>query len=311
MSLSSQQAWIMAARPQTLPAAAAPVIVGCGVALALGLFAPAVALAALGGAVCIQIGTNLANDYYDAQQGADTPDREGFTRVTAAGLIAPAAVYRAMIGSFGLAAILGVVLVYVGGWPIVVIGVASIAAGIGYTGGPYPLGYHGLGDLFVFVFFGIVAVAGTVYVQAMAPVAGSMPVLPPEDTIPLIAIVTGTPIGALATAILVINNLRDRREDAVTGKRTLAVRFGRRFAVIEFVALLLSAYLVIIGLVVWESTTFWVGLPVVTLPWAVKLIMTVRVGTDGVVLNPALESMGRLLGVFSLLLAVGLAFGGG
>ena len=301
----------MAARPQTLPAAAAPVIVGCGVAVALELFAPAVALAALGGAVLIQIGTNLANDYYDAQQGADTPDREGFARVTATGLIAPEAVYRAMIGTFALATMLGVVLVYVGGWPIVVIGLASIAAGIGYTGGPYPLGYHGLGELFVFVFFGLVAVVGTVYVQAMAPLAGSMPMLPPGDTIPLIAIVAGVPVGALSTAILVINNLRDRREDAVTGKRTLAVRFGHRFAVFEFTALVLGAYLVVIGLAVWQSTTVWMGLPLLSLPWALRLIATVRVGTDGVALNPALESMGRLLAVFSLLLAIGIAVGGG
>jgi 1,4-dihydroxy-2-naphthoate octaprenyltransferase len=311
MSVSKHRAWIMAARPQTLPAAAAPVLVGCGVAIALGLFAPAVALAALGGAVLIQVGTNLANDYYDAQQGADTPDREGFTRVTAGGLIAPAVVYRAMIATFGLATMLGVVLVYVGGWPIVIIGLASIAAGIGYTGGPYPLGYHGLGELFVFVFFGLVAVVGTVYVQAMAPSAGGMPMLPPEGTIPLLAVVAGVPVGALSTAILVINNHRDRREDAVTGKRTLAVRFGRRFAVLEFAALVLGAYLVVIGLAVWQSDTLWMALPLVSLPWALQLIATVREGTDGEVLNPALESMGRLLAAFSLLLAIGIAIGGG
>jgi len=287
------------------------VLVGCGVAIALGLFAPAVALAALGGAVLIQVGTNLANDYYDAQQGADTPDREGFTRVTAGGLIAPAVVYRAMIATFGLATMLGVVLVYVGGWPIVIIGLASIAAGIGYTGGPYPLGYHGLGELFVFVFFGLVAVVGTVYVQAMAPSAGGMPMLPPEGMIPLLAVVAGVPVGALSTAILVINNHRDRREDAVTGKRTLAVRFGRRFAVLEFAALVLGAYLVVIGLAVWQSDTLWMALPLVSLPWALQLIATVRQGTDGEVLNPALESMGRLLAAFSLLLAIGIAIGGG
>jgi 1,4-dihydroxy-2-naphthoate octaprenyltransferase len=311
MAVASPRAWVMAARPQTLPAAVAPVVVGCGVALALGVFAPAIASAALGGAVLIQVGTNLANDYYDARQGADTPDREGFTRVTAAGLIAPAAVRRAMAVCFALATLVGVVLVYVGGWPIVVIGLASIAAGIGYTGGPYPLGYHGLGDVFVFVFFGLVAVAGTVYVQAVAPLAGSMPILPPPGTVPTIAVIAGVPVGALATAVLVINNIRDRREDAATGKRTLAVRLGRRFAVAEFVGLVGGAYLVVLAVALWPPVSLWVALPVLSLPWAIRLIGTVRAGTDGAVLNPALEAMGRLLAGFSVLLAVGLAVGGG
>lgn len=310
MSVGTPRAWVMAARPQTLPAAVAPVIVGCGVAIGLGVFAPAIAAAALGGAVLIQIGTNLANDYYDARHGADTPDREGFTRVTAAGLIAPAAVRRGMIVCFGLALLVGVVLVYVGGWPIVVIGLASIAAGVGYTGGPYPLGYHGLGDVFVFIFFGLVAVTGTVYVQAVAPLAGSMPLLPPPGTVPPVAVIAGVPVGALATAILVINNIRDRREDAVTGKRTLAVRLGRRVAVAEFIGLVVTAYVVVLALALWPSMSLWVGLPLVSLPWAVRVIETVRMSSAGAVLNPALEAMGRVLAGFSILLAVGLVLGG-
>jgi 1,4-dihydroxy-2-naphthoate octaprenyltransferase len=301
----------MAARPQTLPAAVAPVIVGCGVAVALGVFTPAIAAAALGGAVLIQIGTNLANDYYDARRGADTPDREGFTRVTATGLIAPAAVRRAMIACFALALLVGLVLVYVGGWPIVIIGLASIAAGVGYTGGPYPLGYHGLGDVFVFIFFGLVAVTGTVYVQAVAPLAGSMPVFPPQGTVPPIAVIAGVPVGTLATAVLVINNIRDRREDATTGKRTLAVRYGRRVARAEFTLLVVGAYLVVIALALWPPMSLWVGLPLLSLPWALRLIGTVRTGTDGAVLNPALETMGMLLAGFSVLFALGLAIGGG
>jgi 1,4-dihydroxy-2-naphtoate prenyltransferase (EC 2.5.1.-) len=311
MAVSRSRAWLMAARPQTLPAAVAPVIVGCGVAIALEVFTPAIAAAALGGAVLIQIGTNLANDYYDARRGADTPDREGFTRVTATGLIAPTAVRRAMLACFGLSMLVGVILVYVGGWPIVIIGLASIAAGIGYTGGPYPLGYHGLGDVFVFVFFGLVAVTGTVYVQAVAPLAGSMPIVPPSGTIPPIAIVAGVPVGALATAVLVINNIRDRREDAVTGKRTLAVRLGRGFAVAEFAGLVVGAYVVVLAVALWPPASPVVALPLLSLPWALRLIGTVRKGTDGAVLNPALEAMGRLLAAFSVLLAVGLAVGGG
>jgi len=177
--VTRRRAWVIAARPQTLPAAAAPVAVGVGLALGDGVFAPLPALAALVGASLIQIGTNFANDYYDAVNGADTDDREGFTRVVASGLIEPRAVKRAMWLAFAAAVAVGTYLVAVGGVPILVVGVVSVAAGIAYTGGPYPLGYHGLGDLFVFVFFGVVAVAGTYYVQAAALVGGAVPVTPP------------------------------------------------------------------------------------------------------------------------------------
>jgi 1,4-dihydroxy-2-naphtoate prenyltransferase (EC 2.5.1.-) len=169
--ISRARAWVVAARPQTLPAAAAPVVVGTGLAVHDGVFAPLPALAALLGALLIQVGTNLANDYFDAVNGADTDDSEGFTRVTQAGLIPPEQVRAATAATFGAAVLVGSYLVYVGGLPILVIGLASIASGVAYTGGPYPLGYHGLGDLFVFVFFGLVAVTGTYYVQAVQVLA--------------------------------------------------------------------------------------------------------------------------------------------
>ncbi|MDT8370278.1 MAG: 1,4-dihydroxy-2-naphthoate polyprenyltransferase [Longimicrobiales bacterium] len=204
--------WVLAARPKTLPAAAAPVLVGTALAAYRGAFAPFPALAALAGALLIQIATNFANDYFDFVKGADTETRVGPTRVTQAGLLSPAAVRNAMIAALAAALGVGVYLVGVGGWPIVWIGVASLVCAVAYTGGPYPLAYHGLGDLFVFIFFGLIAVAGTVYVQAGH--------FPPE------AWLAGAGIGAMSTAILVVNNLRDLDTDARAGKRTMAVRLG-------------------------------------------------------------------------------------
>ena len=304
--VSRRRAWLIAARPQTLPAAAAPVIVGVGLAVETGVFAPLPALAALVGAALIQIGTNFANDYYDAIQGADTDDREGFTRVVASGLIEPNEVKRAMWATFGAAILVGSFLVYVGGVPILVVGLASVAAGIAYTGGPYPLGYHGLGDLFVFVFFGLIAVTGTYYVQAAALVGGAVPVWPPAGTITRAAIVASLPVAALSTNILVVNNVRDREEDAKTGKRTLAVRFGYGLSRAQYVGLLALAY----------AAPFWfyangyglaVLLPLATLPLAVGVAETVLTETGGEALNPALESTGKLLAAYAVAFAVGLA----
>ena len=306
IDVSRRRAWVIAARPQTLPAAAAPVIVGVGLAVETGVFAPLPALAALVGAALIQIGTNFANDYYDAIQGADTDDREGFTRVVASGLIEPNEVKRAMWATFGAAILVGSFLVYVGGVPILVVGLASVAAGIAYTGGPYPLGYHGLGDLFVFVFFGLIAVTGTYYVQAAALVGGAVPVWPPAGTITRAAIVASLPVAALSTNILVVNNVRDREEDAKTGKRTLAVRFGYGLSRAQYVGLLALAY----------AAPFWfyangyglaVLLPLATLPLAVGVAETVLTETGGEALNPALESTGKLLAAYAVAFAVGLA----
>jgi 1,4-dihydroxy-2-naphthoate octaprenyltransferase len=308
--ISKREAWVMAARPQTLPAGAAPVIVGTGLALRLGEFAALPALGALVGALLLQIGTNFANDYYDAVKGADTEDREGFTRVTAGGLIPAEQVKRAMYATFGLAILLGTYLVYVGGPVIVIVGLSSVAAGILYTGGPYPYGYRGLGELFVFVYFGLVAVTGTYYVQAMSGFAGVPPLAAPLTVVPrsemLEALVAALPAAGLSSAILVINNVRDRETDAKAGKRTLTVLLGYRFSRVEFLALVGMAYVVPVVFAVtgWGP---WALLPLLTLPVAAPLVATLLERTDGAALNPALERTGKLLAAHSVLFAVGLA----
>jgi 1,4-dihydroxy-2-naphthoate octaprenyltransferase len=304
--VSRRRAWLIAARPQTLPAAAAPVVVGTGLAFGDGVFAPLPAVAALVGAALIQVGTNFANDYYDAVQGADTEEREGFTRVTAGGLIDPVEVKRAMYLAFLLAVLVGVYLAYVGGLPIVVVGLLSVASGIAYTGGPYPLGYHGLGDLFVFVFFGLVAVTGTYYVQAAALLAGPFPLGIPVGTVPFEAVLVSLPVAAISTNILVVNNVRDREEDATTGKTTLAVRFGYGFARAEYVTLFAVAYAVPLLLAARGSHPT-VLLPLLTLPLAVRLARTLLTETTGAALNPALEDTGKLLAAYAVLSGVGLA----
>ncbi|WP_426962381.1 1,4-dihydroxy-2-naphthoate polyprenyltransferase [Haloparvum alkalitolerans] len=305
--VSRTRAWVMAARPQTLPAAAAPVAVGVGLAVGDGVFAPLPALFAFVGAALIQVGTNFANDYYDAVQGADTEDREGFTRVTAAGIIEPPAVKRAMWLTFAAAILVGTYLVYVGGVPILVIGLVSVAAGVAYTGGPYPLGYHGLGDVFVFVFFGVVAVTGTYYVQAAALLAGPFPTGIPEGTVTLAAVVASLPVAAISTNILVVNNVRDLEEDAETGKRTLAVRFGYRFSRAQFLALLALAYLTPVWFILRDGYDLPVLAPLLTLPLAASVSRTVLTETGGEALNPALEATGKLLAAYAGLFAVGLA----
>ena len=305
--ISRQRAWVMAARPQTMPAAIAPVLVGVGVAVHEGVFAPLPAAAALVGAILIQIGTNFANDYYDAVQGADTEEREGFTRVTAGGLIEPAAVKRAMWLTFAAAILLGSYLVWVGGVPILVIGLLSVASGIAYTGGPYPLGYHGLGDLFVFVFFGPVAVAGTVYVQAAAAVSG-VPTGLPAGTVPTLALLASLPMAGLTTNVLVVNNVRDKEEDSKTGKRTIAVRFGYGVARAEYVAMLVLAYAVPVFLFA-QSFGAAVLLPLLSIPFAAVVARTVITETGGQVLNPALERSGQLLALYAALFAAGLILG--
>ncbi len=251
------------------------------------------------------MGTNFANDYYDARKGADTDEREGFTRVTQAGLISPNTVRRAMYLTYAAAIAVGVYLVYVGGVPILVVGLSSVAAGILYTGGPYPYGYRGLGDLFVFLYFGVVAVAGTYYVQAAARLAEPLSVGIPPDTLPLAAVVAGLAPAGLATSILVVNNIRDRETDARAGKRTLAVLLGYRGSRIEFLLLLGLAYAVPI---VFAATGYGLLtlLPLVTLPLAAGVSRTLLTET-GPVLNETLKRTGKLLAAHSLLFAAGLA----
>lgn len=283
--------WLLASRPATLTAAIVPVAVGTACAKVAGEIAWGPALAALFGAIWIQIGTNFANDVYDAEKGADTDERLGPTRAVASGLISAAAMRRAMVLAFGLAALAGVYLVWVAGWPILVIGIASILSGIAYTGGPYPLGYHGLGDVFVMLFFGFVAVCGTAYVQLL--------------DVPTIAVVASVPVGALATAILVVNNLRDRKTDEVAGKRTLAVRLGRGGAIAEYVLLLVASYGALVA-AWWLTHSLWALLPLVSAP--VAIVLARRVGVrHGRALNPVLAQTAQLLLLFGVLLSVGLS----
>jgi len=283
--------WIAASRPKTLPAAIVPVVVGTACAYAVGAIAWAPALAALAGAIAIQIGTNFANDVFDAEKGADTAERVGPLRAVSAGLISAGAMKRAMILAFAVACAFGAYLVSVGGWPIAVIGLASVASGIAYTGGPYPLGYHGLGDVFVLGFFGFVAVCGTAFVQV--------------GYVPALSVWAALPVGALATAILVVNNVRDRIGDARAGKRTLAVRFGRSAVLVEYAALLVVAYAVPVGLAV--AGRPWAALPVVSAPLAFVRMRALLRATTGPEHNSLLAQTGQLLAVHGALFAAGLA----
>jgi 1,4-dihydroxy-2-naphthoate octaprenyltransferase len=287
----SARIWIAAARLRTLPAAIVPVAVGTACAYATGRVAWGPALAALGGALAIQIGTNFANDVYDAERGADGPDRVGPVRAVGAGLVTAAAMKRAMIAAFAIACAFGAYLVAVAGWPIAAIGVASIAAGIAYTGGPWPLGYHGLGDACVFAAFGLVAVCGTAYVAGGA--------------VPALAVWAALPVGALATAILVVNNLRDRASDARAGKRTLAVRLGRRGALVEYVALLALAYAVPVALAIAERASARL-LPLATVPIAVHELRALAAAASGPEFNRCLAATARLLLAYGVLFVVGL-----
>jgi 1,4-dihydroxy-2-naphthoate polyprenyltransferase len=282
--------WLLAARPATLPAAVTPVIVGSAVAAAAGQFRLLPFLAAFVCALLIQIGTNLANDYFDYQKGADTAERLGPPRVTQSGLLPPTAVRNATILTFGLAALVGLYCVMMGGWVILAIGLACIAAGVLYTGGPWPYGYHALGDLLCFVFFGFVAVAGTTYLQALAFTRE--------------ALVASIPVGCMVTAILVVNNLRDIDTDRATNKRTLAVYLGRTGTRWEYVVLLVVAY---VTPLVWRlaggTSSMWFWLPWLSLPLAVSLVRLIW-REQGRPLNAALKGTARLHLVFGMLLAL-------
>jgi 1,4-dihydroxy-2-naphthoate octaprenyltransferase len=285
--------WVTAMRLRTLPAAATPVVVGSALAYARGGFAFRPALAALIGALLLQIGANFSNDLFDFQKGADGADRLGPTRAVAAGLVTPNEMKVATAIVFLLATLVGAYLVARSGWPIVAIGVASILAALAYTGGPYPLGYHGLGEVFVFVFFGLVAVGGTYFVEA--------------GTLDRRVLCDAIPVGLLSSAIIIVNNLRDRVSDERVGKRTLAVRLGRDGTIGEYRLLVLGAYVVALGLAVFEHQPL-VALPLVSLPLALRTISKVA-STDGAALNPLLGATARLLLVFGVLQAAGAALG--
>jgi 1,4-dihydroxy-2-naphthoate polyprenyltransferase len=295
--LSGLRIWLMAARPRTLPAAVAPVLVGTAAAveavedLHLGAF-----LAALVGSVFIQIGTNLANDYSDARRGADATDRLGPVRVTSAGLVAPRRVLAATWLAFGVAVGAGAYLTAVTGPEILVVGVLSIAAGVLYTGGPRPYGYEGLGELFVFLFFGLVAVNGSYYVQ-----------LEELDALPFGLSIS---IGFLATAILVVNNVRDIDTDRRAGKRTLAVRVGRARARRLYAVLVGGAFVALPVTLLAAEGPAWALLALLAAPLARAPMRAVQTRTDGPGLNAALAQTGLLLAAFSVLVAAGLLLAG-
>ena len=292
-TVSARSAWWLAVRPATLTASAAPVLVGAGAAWADGRFAFGPVLAALVGASLLQVGANFANDVFDFERGADNAERLGPQRATQQGWVTAAQMKRAMWLAFAGAMLVGLYLTYVAGWPVLALGLLSIAAAYLYTGGPKPYGYLGLGDLAVFVFFGPGAVAGTYYAQAL-------------DVSPL-AWLASIPIGALATAILVVNNLRDIETDARAGKHTLAVRIGDRPTRGFYLLLLAVAYLVPAWLW-WRGLSGpWVLLTWLSLPLALQLAQRMR-HERGLALNGCLVLTARLEVVFGLLFALGLAW---
>lgn len=281
----------MAARPKTLWAAVAPVLLGTAFAVEAGGFHAVAALSALMAAVLIQVGTNFSNDYHDYVKGADTKDRKGPTRVTQAGLIRPEAVRRAAVVTFGLAFAAGLYLIARGGWPILVIGVASILFGVLYTAGRYSLAYLGLADLFVLVFFGPIAVAGTYYVQAL-------------DVTPVV-VLAGFGPGFLATAILLVNNVRDVDEDRAAGKKTLVVRWGRPAGVALYGGCIAGAALVVLvtALVV---ENHWPAVAAVgVVPFGARVMRRLRDERDARALNPLLGTTSKLLLVYCILFGIG------
>ena len=282
--------WLIAIRIKTLPAAISPVILGTALAFHEGNSNSFILFMTLLAAVLIQIGANFANDVYDFEKGSDRADRLGPQRATQSGLIPPEDMKKAMWKIFALAIGVGFYLAYVGGWPIVIIGLASIAAGIAYTGGPYPLGYHGFGDIFVFLFFGLIAVPGTYYLQT--------------GSVTEFSLWLGAVMGMLATAILVVNNLRDRDADIISGKKTLAVRFGKTFSKIQFILLVMLPFVLPFHLWrQWNNMSFLLTL--FTLPIAVHLIIQLFNNT-GADLNKVLAGTARFLFIFTLLLSAGL-----
>ena len=291
MSQIPLKTWFLAFRPKTLPAAIAPVMIGTAMAFGDGVHHLPTAILCLLAALAIQVGTNIANDYYDFKRGADTTERIGPTRVTQAGLITPSTMRWAFIISFSVSAFLSLWLVYRGGWPIAVIGILAILSGIFYTAGPRPLGYIGLGDLFVLIFFGPVAVAGTYYVQSYE--------------MNMAVILAGIAPGLISVAILTVNNLRDINSDRVAGKRTLAVRFGRSFAISEYLFSIMLASLIpvlIYGLI---QDHIAILTCVIVIPLAVPIMKIVVIASDGHLLNRALELTGKLLLIYSVIFSIG------
>ena len=294
--------WLLAIRPATLPASVSGVIVGIGAALASGAaFRSDRALGCMAVALLLQVAANLANDLSDFHRGADNADRLGPTRVAASGMVSSRQLQAAIAAVIAVAAVVGIWLAFLGGPAILVLGAAAILALLGYTGGPFPYGYRGLGEVFVFIFFGLAAVVGTAVLQS--------------GRVEALYLVAAVPVGALTTGILVVNNLRDTTTDRAAGKRTLAVTFGEGFARGEYVVCLLAAWVVPLAVVVWRLAGGAGGagaaalLPFVALPMAVPLLRAVYAAGDPRRLNPVLHGTARLTLLFAVLFAAGLALG--
>lgn len=289
--ISKFESWILASRPKTLPAAVMPVFVGTSIAIYDNVFVPTAAIIALICSLLIQIGTNFINDLFDYLKGTDKKDRVGPTRVLAAGLVSVKEMKLWINIVFGTAFILGLYLVYLGGLFVLIIGILSLLAGYAYTAGPYPLAYNGLGDIFVFIFFGFVGTIGTYYVQA--------------NEITMLVFWSSIPVGALVTNILVVNNYRDIEEDRIAGKRTLAVKFGSKFARLQYVLFMILSYTILIVVYFTYKQSLFVFLPLITLPLSIKLIRMIYKLT-GKELNKTLELTAKLSAIYGILFAVGI-----
>lgn len=295
-NMSRLQLWILASRPPTLLAAVSPVMIAAALATFDGVFRWDAAIAALFGAIAIQIGANFANDVFDSEKGADTPDRIGPPRVVAEGLLSASSVKRATVVAFGLAALAGIYLYSIAGWLILAIGVASIIAAVTYVGGPRPYGYQGMGEASVFVFFGLVATMGARFAH--------------DQFVDVKTLVAATAIGLLITALLVVNNIRDIETDQAAGKRTLAVRLGRPATAKLYRYLIWGAFL-IVGVASWSQLLPPnAGLAVLTAPFAVKPIKTVTEEVAGPPLIEALKATARLQAIFAIVLSLGIITSG-
>ena len=288
---NSLQTWLLAFRPKTLPAAIAPVIIGLSYAYQSGIFNPLVAFFTLLASILIQIGTNLANDVFDFEKGTDTEERLGPKRVTQAGLLSPQQVKKAMMITFLMALLIGCYLAWIGGWPIVIIGSLAIISGIAYTGGPFPLGYNGLGDLFVFIFFGIVAVPGTYYLQG-------------GELFDYFATILGAVMGLMADCILIVNNIRDADNDVKTGKRSLAVIFGKTISKVQFSIFAIIPYLLPFWIFHHAIPKLAMFIVLFSLPICIRNIIDIW-KKSGSSLNLVLANTARLQFVYTILLALG------
>jgi len=289
--ISKFDAWIIASRPRTLIAAIAPVVIGTAIAYNDHKFKFTASFVALLCSLLIQIGTNFVNDLFDFLKGADKKDRSGPVRVVVSGLISPAEMKSGIVFTFGLSFILGLYLVYIGGWNVLLIGIASILAGIAYTAGPFPLAYNGLGDIFVFLFFGFVGTVGTYYVQA--------------KEVSSFVFWASVPVGALITNILVVNNYRDFEEDRQNGKNTLAVMLGPGFARLQYIIFMFISYFVLFIVYFTFKKSLFVFLPLLSVPLSYKLVKMIFT-LKGKELNKTLELTAKLSGLYALLFSLGI-----